>query len=126
MYQTISNTIKDKREYLEQQNENIAKRIMSLEGTIAELDEDIADTIKQAEQTNDDIVYTNSQIENQKKTIDVLTKKVEENREILLDYLVHIYKKGNYMYEGENIDNLKTIILSGEDIGDVINDVYFK
>ncbi|NUJ98201.1 peptidoglycan DD-metalloendopeptidase family protein [Candidatus Gracilibacteria bacterium] len=126
MYQTISNNIKDKREYLEQQNENIAKRIMSLEGTIAELDEDIADTIKQAEQTNDDIVYTSSQIENQKKTIEVLTKKVEENREILLDYLVHIYKKGNYMYEGEDIDNLKTIILSGEDIGDVINDVYFK
>jgi len=42
---------------------------------------------------NEDIVYTKNQIDNQKKTIEVLSQKVEENRKVLLDYLIHIYKK---------------------------------
>jgi peptidoglycan hydrolase CwlO-like protein len=66
---------------------------MSLESTIEELDQDISDTLKQAEKTNDDVVYTKSQIDNQKKTIEMLSSKVAENREVLLDYLIHIYKK---------------------------------
>lgn len=126
MYQSIWNNVKDKREYLEKQNENIVKRIMSLEWTIAELNQDISDIVKQADQMNEDIVYTKNQIDNQKKTIEVLSQKVEENRKVLLDYLIHIYKKWNNIYDGKNIDNLKTIILSGEDISDVIDDMYFK
>jgi murein DD-endopeptidase MepM/ murein hydrolase activator NlpD len=126
MYQSVWSNIRDKREYLQKQNETIVQRIMSLESTIEELDQDISDTLKQAEKTNDDVVYTKSQIDNQKKTIEMLSSKVAENREVLLDYLIHIYKKWNYIYDWKDIDNLKTIILSGEDISDVINDMYFK
>lgn len=126
VFNAITDKLKDKRQFLETQNLNIAKRISSLEENIIELDNDIADITKQVTKTNDDIVYTNDQIEINQKAISVLSKKIEENREILLEYMVHLYKKGNYIYEDSNIDNLKTIILSWEDIGGVLSDVYFK
>lgn len=125
-YQSIGEKVKDKREYLEEQNKTIHERIFSLENAIEELDTDIEDILLQAKQTNDDIIYTKNQIEIQKQAIELLWKKIKENREVLLDYIIHIYKKGNYVSDGKNIDNIKAIILSGEDISDIINDMYYK
>lgn len=126
MYNTVWNKIKSKREYLEQQNISLVKRIWSLEDAITGLDEEISVLVEQANQTNSDIVYTKEQVEKQQITIDLLSNKVEENRQILLEYLIHLYKKWNYVYDGKTIDNLKAIILSWENIGDIINDMYFK
>lgn len=126
MYNSVSSKIKSKREYLEQQNDSLIKRIGSLENAISELDTEIEELVNQANQTNTDIIFTKDQIDKQQLMIDVLSKKVEQNRKILLDYLIHLYKKWNYVYDGKTIDNLKAIILSWENIGDLINDMYFK
>jgi len=64
--------VKDKREYLEEQNKSIHERIFSLENAIEELDTDIEDILLQAKQTNDDIIYTKNQIEIQKQAIELL------------------------------------------------------
>lgn len=126
MYNTVGNKIKSKREYLEEQNNSLVKRIGSLEDAIVDLDKEIAELVDQANQTNTDIVYTKWEIEKKQLMIDLLSNKVEENREIILEYLIHLYKKWNYVYDGKTIDNLKAIILSWENIGDIIDDMYFK
>jgi hypothetical protein len=41
-----------------------------------------------------------------------LKQKVEENTEILLEYLVYIYKKSNTAYNGAEIDDIKSILLN--------------
>jgi murein DD-endopeptidase MepM/ murein hydrolase activator NlpD len=46
--------------------------------------------------------------------------------DILLEYLIYVYKKWNTVYEDKEIDNLKSILLNEEDISDVINDLYYN
>jgi len=66
------------------------------------------------------------QVEATKATIELLKEKIEANTEVLLDYMVYLYKKGEYVSSENDIDNLKTILLSGERIDELVNDLYFK
>ena len=126
IFNAITEKVKDKRLFLEGQNQNIIKRIASLEDNIREIDTSIEDITKQVSKTNDDIIYAKEQVDTNQKAINVLSKKIEINRQVMLDYMVHLYKKWNYVYDDKNIDNLKTIILSGDDVSGVMNDLFFK
>ncbi len=126
VYGKLSSDIKSKREYLEQQAQEVAKRTNSLESALSSIDSEIASILAEADKTNQSIVFTREQVEKNKAALDLLSTKVDENRKIILDYIVHIYKKGNYVFDGEEVDNLKAIIMNGEDIDTIINDIYFK
>jgi len=69
-----------------------------LEESIEILDKDIEKTAVKIEQINTDVIKTKSEIDSNTKTIEILKKKIEENTEILLEYLVYIYKKSNTSY----------------------------
>ncbi|MDD3145035.1 MAG: peptidoglycan DD-metalloendopeptidase family protein [Candidatus Gracilibacteria bacterium] len=126
VYNSMSEDISSDKKLAEEKKEQIVSTISSLENSIELLDKDIEKTSKKIDQINLDVIKTKNEIETNTKTIEVLKKKIEENTAILLDYLVYIYKKSNTAYEGSEIDNLKSILLNEEPVGDLINDLYFK
>ncbi len=123
-------SIKDKtvtkREYLEKQWSMIVDRVSSLEKSIESLDKDIQGKISEVNSTNAKIIEIKRDIDWWKKTIEFLKSKIKENRETLMDYITYIYKKWNYTFEWKEIDNIKSMLLNGEDIWEVINDLHFK
>lgn len=126
VFNSIWESVQSKREYLEFQNQKIVSRVTSLESSIAELDSDIEDTIKEVNKINFEIVETKDQIEIKEKTLAIIKTKIADNTQILLDYITYMYKKGDYISDGADIDTVKSILLSGQDIGDVINELHYK
>ncbi|MCD5375104.1 peptidoglycan DD-metalloendopeptidase family protein [Candidatus Gracilibacteria bacterium] len=126
IYENIGDKIQSKREYLEDQNSKISSRVDSLEESVKALDTDISELVLEVNKINQQIVDTKSKIEVNKDTIVLLKNKVAQSTEILLEYLVYIYKKGESVSDDGDIDNLKTILLSGEKIDELMNDLYFK
>ncbi len=126
LYSTLRSKTEAKRQYLEEQNEVLIERVTSLEKSIASLDRDIQDKISEVNNINLKVIETKKEVESWKQSIDFLRKKIEENREVLLDYITYIYKKWNYSFEDGKLDNIKSILLNWEDIGEVINDLHFK
>jgi murein DD-endopeptidase MepM/ murein hydrolase activator NlpD len=126
IYQNIWDKLQSKREYLEDQNAKITNRVTSLEKSIIELDSDISELVLEVNKINQQIVDTKSKIQTNKDTIVLLKNKVTQSTGVLLEYLVYIYKKGESVSLWDDIDNLKTILLSGEKIDVLMNDLYFK
>lgn len=126
VYNNMFDEIKSDKALAEEKKEQLLSTISSLEESIAILDRDIEKTVLKIEQINTDVIKTKSEIDSNTKTIEILKKKIEENTQILLDYLVYIYKKSNTAYSWDEIDNLKSILLNWEPIWEMINDLYFK
>ena len=126
IFNNISDSIQEKRQNLETQKEVISKNIMSLEETIWLLDDEIAEATKKSVVINKQIIETKRQIDKNKDTVEILHQKVNKNREILMQYLIYLYKKSNYIYTEKSVDNLKAIIFSWDDISKIINDIHFK
>ena len=127
IYSSIWSKIEAKTQYLEQQNERVVNRIDSLESAIESIDENIENIVKEINRINAEVVSTKASISINKKKISILRNKIVENRGVLLEYMTHLYKKWGYVYdENTGVDNLRTILLSGEDMSEVINDIHFK
>lgn len=126
VFNSIADKVEAKREYLQEQNKRITTRVKSLEMSVAELDQDITNIMEQIVKINQDMVQIQDDIETTKTSIEILKKKIEENTDILMEYLVYIYKKWNTAISDTQIDNIKSILLSGENIDELVNDLYFK
>jgi len=127
VYSTLQSKTEMKRQYLENQNQEMVERVATLESSINSLDKDISDKIWEVNLTNYKIIKIKKEISEWTKAIDDLTQKIKLNREVLLDYITHIYKKWNFVFDESNdIDNIKWIILNWEDIWELLNDMYFK
>ncbi len=126
IYEGISDKIQESRESLEEESEKVKERVKSFKSAILELEQDIQKTSEEITDINNDIVTIQRQIVQWQKDISFLKVKVKSNREVLLNYIVHLYKKWNNIYEWDSMDNLKAILLSGEDIWELINDMQFK
>lgn len=126
IYSNIWESIQSKREYLEAQNEKIWNRVTSLEESIKELDNDIEELVEEVASINSQVIVTKSKIEGNKQAIDLLKNKITQSTSVLMEYLVYIYKKWDFVSSQNDIDNFKSILLSGENIDDIVNDLYFK
>ena len=126
VFDTIWDQIQSKREYLESQNEKIVNRAQSLEKSIGQLDADIAELVEEVNDINARIVATKDKIDTNTQAIALLKNKISNNTQVLLEYLVYLYKKWEFITSSEEMDNLKTILLSWENIDSVLNDMYFK
>lgn len=126
IYNNIWESVRSKREYLEAQNEKVVNRINSLEESIKELNLDISNMVEEVANINAQVVDTKSKIEGNKQTISLLKKRIVESTDILMEYLVYLYKKWEFVSSWNDIDNFKSILLSGENIDDLVNDLYFK
>lgn len=126
IYSSIRNKVTLKKQDLEEKKETISWKIDSLEDAINSLDEDISYVTTNVNKINAQVIDVKNEIDINNKKIDILRKQIEENWVVLIDYLVYIYKKWNYISDEKSIDNIKTIILSWEDISWVIDDMHFK
>ena len=126
IYENIWENIQSKREYLESQSEKITWRVKSLQASVDQLDNEIQDLVGEVNRINAQVIETKDQVELNIKSIDLLSQKVSESTEILLEYMVYLYKKWEYVSSDNDIDNLKSILLSEEKIDELINDLYFK
>lgn len=126
IYENLWDKAEEERKEAESKNEALLKKIVSLEVSIRQIDSDINDALVKVDKINKNIIQTKNDIEINEQTITILKKKISENMEILLEYLVYIYKKWNTVYKDTEIDNLKSILLNEENISDIINDLYFK
>lgn len=126
IYNSISSTVEKQRIEIQRKTNELSDKITSLEEAITLLDKDILKLTSNINQINKDVIETKSAIESNEKTIKILKSKIAENREILLEYLVYIYKKWNTWYTDEWIDNLKTMLLNDQNIWEYINDLYYK
>lgn len=126
IYENIGSKVQSKREYLESQNEKITGRVNSLKQSVEQLDEEIEDLVWEVNKINGQIVETKKQVDLNIKSIEMLKKKVSESTDILLEYLVYLYKKWEFVSSWNDIDNLKSILLSDEKIDQLINDLHFK
>ncbi len=127
IYSRIKDQITQNRQQAETENEVLAKRINSLSWAISDLDSDINDTEDTIRKTTIDIITTTNDISDTETEIEDIRQKVEANKKIILEYLVHLYKTGNLVYDEGKLDSIRTILLSWEgDLGDVLSDYYFK
>jgi hypothetical protein len=81
------------KEDAEDKKGDIVDRITALNYSINQLDEDIKNTTTKIGIINKNVINTVKEIDINKKTITILRKKISENTEILLEYLIYIYKK---------------------------------
>gem|GEM_PF-1909874 len=112
IFENIRKKIEARKGVLESQKEIVLKRIYSLQKTIKKLDEDINILKTKINTTNENIMATNNNIIKTKKEIIVLKEKLAENKEVLINYVVYIYKKDNEIYTDNKIDILKTLLLN--------------
>lgn len=127
LYWNIEDNIYDARKNYESKIAENLETISSLEDQIKSLEVDIEDTTKRIWNINSKVIDVKKDIDFSNKTIDLLKTKIDENKEILLKYLVYLYKKWNTSaWDFNKIDNLKSIILNWDNISDLINDLYFK
>jgi len=126
IYENIAAKVQSKREYLESQNEKISGRVNSLRESVAQFDKEIEWLVAEVNKINAQVIETKTQIDLNTKSIELLKTKVAESTDVLLDYMVYLYKKWEYVSSGNDIDNLKSILLSEEKIDELVNDLHFK
>jgi chromosome segregation ATPase len=95
VYENIRSQNNEKKEALTIQKNVLDNRILNLEETIKLLDEDILNTQKEILALSRKIVATQDNIETTKSEIERINKEIYENKNVLLEYIAHIYKKQN-------------------------------
>ncbi|MDQ7008738.1 MAG: peptidoglycan DD-metalloendopeptidase family protein [Candidatus Gracilibacteria bacterium] len=126
LYKSIREKIQDKREFLEKENIKVTNKITNLADSVKTLDKEIENIRKETVKINNQIIYLQKTINTKVKTINILKDKITTNKEILYKYIVYLYKKGNYIFKDGEVDNIKVIFYSGEDIGTILNELNFK
>lgn len=126
IYKSIKEKVKEKREFLETQNIKVINKIDNLETSVIILNNEIEDIKHEVLKINKSIIDLKGKIETKTQTIKILKSKIKSNKEILYKYIVHLYKKWNYVFNDWKIDNLKTIFFSIEDISTTINELHFN
>ncbi len=125
IYDSISARISQSREEAESKKESVSNVISSLEEALISLQKDIILSGKKIKEVNDSIITTKKAIDDAKIEMEELQERIKQSNEVLLEYMIYIYKKSNSVYGDDDIDNLKSILLNGQDIGEIIDDLYF-
>ncbi|MCH8518401.1 peptidoglycan DD-metalloendopeptidase family protein [Candidatus Gracilibacteria bacterium] len=126
IFNSLTEGVRERREILEEQAGRVTSRVQSLEESIEQLNTDIAELLAEVNRINGQIIETKEKVDTTRKQIGFLQQRVEKSSEVIREYIVYLYKKGNFVSSNNDIDNFKTILLSGERIDEVLNDLYFK
>lgn len=126
IYENIRDKVQSQKSELETQRENILDEMSSLEDTLEALQEDILSLSKETNKINSEIVSIKEQLKSNETEINILTEKIKKSTEVIIEYLVYLYKKWNLIYTDWEIDNLKAIIMNSGNLDDILWDVYYK
>ena len=126
LYKWVRENVVEKREFLEAESIKLINKIDNLEDSVSVLEKDIENLRQETLKINNQIIEITKKLTITKKTIHFLKLKIEENKEVLYEYIIYLYKKWNYVFKDWEIDNLKTIFFLWDDISSVLNDLHFK
>jgi len=107
----------------------VTSRVDNLEMTIAKLRTDIEDMQVAIMRTSKEIAALGKEIKALKGDISAKNREIYETRQILLEYLAHIYKKQNVInsVDSQDIDLIRTFLLSSNgSIGDIMSELHFS
>ena len=126
LFKSIRSSIAEKRVEAQEKKEEVEREIFSLELALASLEWDIKRNIDYIAELNWEVVKVSSTIKKTKWTIEFMKAKVEKSEENLKKYISHIYAKSNTLYNWNEVDNLKAILLSWKDIWELLSDSHYK
>ena len=126
LYKNIREKVQEKREFLQNENIKVTNKISNLSDSLKTIDKEIENIKWETIKINNQIITLTKSINTKTKTITILKNKIKQNKEILYKYIVHLYKKWNYVFKDWEVDNLKAIFFSWDDIGSILNDLNFK
>lgn len=111
----------------QEQKINLESRITNLEQAITDIDNEINNWTLKIQTFSQDITSSAIEVNKSKKEIDDLNKKILKDREVLFEYIIHIYKKQNVMsMDDGNIDWLKTIFITNWNLWELISQLNFS
>lgn len=122
----IRQRILESKDELSSQKEVLTTRKLNLEETINQLDTEINTTNEEIASLNREVLKLTQEIQDLKVESEELQKEITKSREVLLEYIAHIYKKSNLIIDDNEVDSLKTILLSSWNISDILNDIHFS
>ncbi len=127
IYNNVIKNVSSKRKKLELENEENLKKIDDLQYQIKKIDEDILKLSNEIKKINSEIVTKTLDIKEKQAEIKELQEKIDKNTQILRKFIVYVYKKWNLFVDKNGaFDNLKAILLSGDNLEKVFNDIYYK
>lgn len=113
------------RKNLENTQNIILNRIENIEKTLLDLENDIKKSENEIESLNNYIIKTHKSVKDLELEISELQREIFETREVLLDYITHIYKKSNLVFDWWDVDSLKSMFLYWWNLGDIFSDLEF-
>ncbi len=123
--QTLLEMQEETLKYEEQKNW-LETRITNLEQALADIDKEVSEWELKIQTFSQDIASSAIEVNKAKKEIDELNQKILKNREVLFEYIIHIYKKQNVMsVDNWDIDWLKTIFVTNWNLWDLISQLNF-
>lgn len=128
LFNNIKNKLQAQREDIEKKSSSLELNINSLENSIYALDQDIEYLENWIKKINSQILESESDINTKKQRINYLNKIILNNKKIIIDYIIYLYKKWNLVSSGKywNIDNIKSILMTDSAMDELLNDLYFK
>jgi len=126
IFDNIRKKVSTNRQYIEEKRQQVVNNIVSLESVVNDLNEQIKDLGWEIIKINSQVVQTKQKIRENNRKIELLNKKIKQTTDILLKYSVYLYEKWNLVLDKWKIDNLKAIILSWENLDEILNDMYYK
>lgn len=105
----------------------LTNRANSLEEAIALLDNDIEETQNEINLLTRTVSTLYGDINKLQNDINDKNKEILESKEVILEYIAHLYKKQNILYtpQWKEIDSLKTVLLSEGNLGDILSELHF-
>lgn len=126
LYKWVRDKVIEKREFLEAESIKLINKVWNLKDSVKLLEKDIENLKQETLKINNQIIEITKKLTVTKKTIHFLKIKIEENKKVLYEYIIYLYKKGNYVFKDGEIDNFKAIFFLWDDIWSVLNDLHFK
>lgn len=126
IYQRILDTVVSRTNDYSKRKDNLITRSNSLKEAIEIIDGDIESTTRKIFQLNTSIVNMVREISVTRQEIEELSETIKENRDLLLDYISHIYKKYNLISNNDDIDALRAILINSDNLWILLSELYYS
>lgn len=127
MFETIAENNTAQKDALTIKEQVLGDRVQNISDALELLDEDIQNTQDEIMNLWKNIVLLKYEIDDTQDQITQKISEINETKKVLLDYIAHLYKKQNTLYntDQKEIDSLKTILLSDGTLGDILSQLHF-
>lgn len=125
-FKILSERLNNHKKELEEKGQVISRKVVNLENTIETMDSSLKEKEAEILETNIEIVSLLKEKIDLEENIEKLENKIKNDKEILNEYALYVYKEWAILHKDWEIDNLKTIIFNSWDIWEVFSEYTFS